>query len=71
VLRAQSFAQLRQDARSRGERVPDRPLAKLDHVAEEDEAVDIAQRLAQAPASVGVLQAIATTPRAQMQIGDD
>jgi hypothetical protein len=69
--RAQSLAQLGQDARSRGERVPDRPLAELDDVAQENQAVGVGQGGAQPGSCTGVLESVPPAAGPQVQVGDD
>jgi len=68
-VRGQRCGEGREDARSCGERVPDRALPKLDQVSEQEQAIDAGERLAQRRQTLVVAGLVRTRP--EVQVGYD
>jgi hypothetical protein len=68
---AESLADAVKDARSRGERVPDRAFAQLEHIAEEHEPIDALELGEQGVAGRGIAETVTPAPRPQVEVGDD
>ena len=54
-----------------GQRGAERALAKLDHVAEQDDAIGSGELLEKGPPDLGVAQNVLAESAAQMQVRDD
>ncbi|MFZ0042675.1 MAG: hypothetical protein WAK93_15290, partial [Solirubrobacteraceae bacterium] len=68
---AEGRPDLLQWPRRRSQRLADRAMAKLEHVAEQHQAIDIGQRARQRAPGFGLAQDVPTGARPQVQIGND
>jgi hypothetical protein len=68
---AQRFPELLEERAAALQRRPERQVAQLDHVAEEDEAVGAGYLLEEHAADIAVAQHVLVAGDAEVEVGDD